>query len=75
MALWLDRRLNCHRAISEIDSGVPGFESPSADAKRRLVVFHDERELRREWLYHGRLVVEASGSLRSNCLARSDGSR
>ena len=38
------------------------FELSSERAKRRVVIFHDERELKHDWLYHGVLVVEASSA-------------
>ena len=37
-----------------------GFELSSEVTQRRVLVFHDERELKHNWLYHGVLVVEAS---------------
>ena len=37
-----------------------GFQLSSEVTQRRVLVFHDERELKHNWLYHGVFVVEAS---------------
>lgn len=40
------------------------FQLSSAPTKKRVVVFHDERQLKHDWLYHGLLVVEANSALK-----------